>query len=175
MKLCGVLGQSTVARLAMLEEVFEDVKGVFHSRPHLRFKPLGLHGQFFDPAFRHGFDLAPIEPHYADGRIYRKTFQLWFMHMIYFQQQWFNLSDPAADEAIYDRNSFQRFLSLDIVGYNVPDEMTILNFRYEMDKHQRNEAIFAEIVAHLAQNGLTMKPGTIVDVTGNGRDQRMGA
>ena len=109
--------------------------------------------------------VALIEPHYADGRLGRKPFPLELMLRIYCLQQWFNLSDPAAEEAIYDRNSFQRFLSLDIVGQNVPDETTILNFRHELETHSLTEAIFAEIGAHLAQKGLTMKTGTIVDAT----------
>jgi len=108
---------------------------------------------------------ALIEPHYADGRLGRKPFPLELMLRIYCLQQWFSLSDPAAEEAIYDRNSFQRFLSLDIVGQNVPDETTILNFRHELETHRLTEAIFAEIGAHLAQKGLTMKTGTIVDAT----------
>lgn len=69
--------------------------------------------------------VALVESHYADGRMGRKSFPLELMLRIYCLQQWFNLSDPAAEEAIYDRNSFQRFLSLDIVGDNVPDETTI--------------------------------------------------
>ena len=85
------------------------------------------------------------------------------MLRIYCLQQWFGLSDPAAEEAIYDRNSFQRFLSLDIVGENVPEETTILNFRHGLETHRLTEAIFAEIGTHLAQKGLTMKTGTIVD------------
>jgi IS5 family transposase len=108
---------------------------------------------------------ALIEPHYADGRLGRKPFPLELMLRIYCLQQWFNLSDPSAEEAIYDRNSFQRFLSLDIVGDDVPDETTILNFRHGLETHQLTEAIFAEIGAHLAQKGLTMKTGTIVDAT----------
>jgi IS5 family transposase len=109
--------------------------------------------------------VALIEPHYADGRLGRKPFPLELMLRVYCLQQWFNLSDPAAEEAIYDRNSFQRFLSLDIVGQNVPDETTILNFRHGLETHRLTEAIFAEIGAHLAQKGLTMKTGTIVDAT----------
>ena len=109
--------------------------------------------------------VALIEPHYADGRLGRKPFPLELMLRIYCLQHWFSLSDPAAEEAIYDRNSFQRFLSLDIVGQNVPDETTILNFRHELETHRLTEAIFVEIGAHLAQKGLTMKTGTIVDAT----------
>ena len=104
-----------------------------------------------------------VELHYADGRLGRKPFPLGLMLRIYCLQQWFGLSDPAAEEAIYDRNSFQRFLSLDIVGENVPEETTILNFRHGLETHRLTEAIFAEIGTHLAQKGLTMKTGTIVD------------
>ena len=55
--------------------------------------------------------VALIEPHYADGRLWLNPFPLELMLRIYCLRQWFSLSDPAAEEAIYDRNSFQRFLA----------------------------------------------------------------
>jgi len=75
--------------------------------------------------------------------------------------------------AIYDRNSFQRFLSLDIVGENVPEETTILNFRHGLETHRLTEAIFAEIGTHLAQKGLTMKTGEGTQIyTGSFKNRR---
>ena len=57
------------------------------------------------------------------------------MLKIHCLQQWYNLSDPAAEDAIYDRGSFQKFLALDLISDKVPDETTILNFRHLLEKH----------------------------------------
>ena len=59
---------------------------------------------------------------------------------IQFLQQWYNLSDPGAEEAIYDRNSFQKFLGIDLLAYAVPDETTILHFRHFLEEHGRTHA-----------------------------------
>lgn len=106
-----------------------------------------------------------IEPHYALGRLGRKPFALPLMLRIYCLQQWFGLSDPAAEESIYDRASFQRFLGLDIVNDAVPDETTILNFRHLLEEHQLPASVFAQIKEHLEQKGLLLKSGTIMDAT----------
>ena len=94
---------------------------------------------------------ALIEPHYAKGQLGRKPFALPLMLRIYCLQQWFGLSDPAAEEAIYDRASFQRFLGLDIVNDAVPDETTILNFRHLLEAHQLPVLVFAQIKEHLEE------------------------
>lgn len=80
-------------------------------------------------------------------------------------QQWYNLSDPGAEDAIYDRNSFQKFLSIDILTESVPDETTICNFRNLLHKHELFEKIFSAINEHLTDKGLLMKEGTAVDAT----------
>ena len=80
-------------------------------------------------------------------------------------QQWFNLSDPGVEEAIYDRNSFQKFLKPDILSSSVPDETTILKFRHCLETHQLFEKIFNDINCHLEEKGLLMREGTIVDAT----------
>jgi len=64
---------------------------------------------------------------------------------IYFLQQWYNLSDPGVEDAIYDRASFLKFLDLDLLAQTVPDETTILNFRHFMEKHSVQEKIFVRI------------------------------
>jgi len=80
-------------------------------------------------------------------------------------QQWYGLSDPGVEEAIYDRNSFQKFLELDLLSHVVPDETTILHFRHLLEEHDLFARIFAAISTHIEDQGLLMKRGTLVDAT----------
>ena len=76
-----------------------------------------------------------------------------------------NLSDPAAEDAIYDRISFQKFLALDLISDRVPDETTILNFRHLLEKHNLSEAIFDAVNHFLEEKNLLVKEGTSMDAT----------
>lgn len=106
-----------------------------------------------------------IRPYYEGQTTGRPAKDLEMMLKIHCLQQWYNLSDPGAEEAIYDRNSFQKFLNLDLMGQGVPDESTILQFRHLLEKHDLSKAIFEQIAEHLIHLGLMMKQGTIVDAT----------
>lgn len=106
-----------------------------------------------------------IRSHYARGVGGRPPVSLERMLRIHCLQQWYGLSDPAMEEAIYDRNSFQRFLSIDLLSDRVPDETTILNFRHLLEEHDLSGKIFDEINAHLTECGLMLQEGTIVDAT----------
>lgn len=106
-----------------------------------------------------------IEPHYQQAKLGRDKKPLLMMLKIYCLQQWYNLSDPGAEEAIYDRLSFQRFLGLGEPGDSVPDETTILNFRHLLERHDLSKKLFQEINAHLQEQGLLMQTGSIVDAT----------
>jgi IS5 family transposase len=108
---------------------------------------------------------ALIEPHYATGEGGRTSMPLERMLRIHCLQQWYALSDPGMEEAIYDRNSFQRFLSVDLLSDPVPDETTILNFRRLLERHGLARKIFEEINGLLTAKGLLVKEGTIVDAT----------
>lgn len=109
--------------------------------------------------------LAKVEPHYVDHELGRKKMDVKMMLKVYFLQQWFNLSDPGAEEAIYDRNSFQKFLDIDLLADRVPDETTILNFRRLLEEHELQKDFFEIVRDILEGRGLIMKEGTIVDAT----------
>jgi len=109
--------------------------------------------------------LKTIKPHYYNNKTGRKPMDLLLMIRIYCLQQWFNLSDPAMEEAIYDRLSFQKFLELDLMRDKVPDESTILQFRHLLEKHELTSKIFRTINRYLTEKGLLMREGTIVDAT----------
>ena len=106
-----------------------------------------------------------IEPHYPRGIGGRPAQPLVRMLKIHCLQQWFALSDPAAEEAIYDRASFQRFLELDLLNDAVPDETTILHFRHLLERHQLAAALFERIGEHLAAQGVAVREGRLVDAT----------
>ena len=80
-------------------------------------------------------------------------------------QQWFNLSDPAVEEALYDSRAMRQFVGIDLGREPVPDETTICKFRHLLEAHQLGKQLFARIGAHLAKHGLQVNQGTIVDAT----------
>ena len=109
--------------------------------------------------------LALIEPYYPKAGKGRQPLGLERMLRIYFVQQWFDLSDPAAEDAIYDSESIRRFVGVELGEDRVPDETTILRFRHLLEKHNLTEAIFAEVRGLLEERGMLLKSGPIVDAT----------
>lgn len=109
--------------------------------------------------------LALIEPHYPKAGRGRQPLGLEKMLRIYFVQQWFNLSDPQAEDALYDSESIRRFVGVELGDDVIPDETTILRFRHLLERHQLTAAIFAAIRGLLEERQLLLKAGTIVDAT----------
>lgn len=111
--------------------------------------------------------LALIEPHYPKmGRKGgRPAMPLEVMLRIYCLQQWYALSDPMAEESLYDSDAMRWFAGLELGDDRIPDETTILNFRHLLERHALSEAIFSEVNAYLAENGMTLRSGTLVDAT----------
>jgi IS5 family transposase len=87
------------------------------------------------------------------------------MLRIYFLQQWFNLSDPQAEDALYDSESMRRFARVELGEEVVPDESTILRFRHLLEQHGLTLAIFEEVQNLLEERRLLLRSGTIVDAT----------
>lgn len=87
------------------------------------------------------------------------------MLRIHFLQQWFNLSDPGVEEAIYESVSMRKFAGIDLGKEGAPDETTVCNFRHLLEKHKLGEKIFASVNAHLKKSGIKIATGTIVDAT----------
>ena len=109
--------------------------------------------------------LALIEPHYPKARNGRQPLGLEKMLRIYFLQQWFNLSDPQAEDAIYDSESMRRFARVELGDEVVPDESTILRFRHLLEQHGLTKAIFDAVAGLLEERRLLLRSGTIVDAT----------
>ena len=110
---------------------------------------------------------ALIEPHYPKlgPQGGRRPFPLPVMLRIYCLQQWYNLSDPGAEEALYDIQSMRAFAGLELGRDAIPDETTILNFRHLLERHELTKAIFESVAAHLAAKGQLLLGGTFVDAT----------
>jgi IS5 family transposase len=108
-----------------------------------------------------------IEPHYPKpGRKGgRPPMPLEMMLRVYFLQSWYALSDPMAEESLYDSEAMRRFAGIELGDDRIPDETTILNFRHLLEKHQLTEKLFAEVNAYLADKGVTLRSGTLVDAT----------
>ena len=87
------------------------------------------------------------------------------MLRIYFLQQWFDLSDPAVEEALYESTSMRRFAGIDLGREPAPDESTVLHFRHLLEQHDLGRALFEQVHMHLEARGVRVSTGTIVDAT----------
>ena len=108
---------------------------------------------------------AVIEPVYPKAGNGRPPIGLERMMRIYFLQHWFNLSDPGAEEALYDSRAMREFVGIDLGKEPVPDETTICKFRHLLEKHRLGNKLFKEVSKFLQVNGFKIANGTIVDAT----------
>src|SRR6187401_2720473 len=108
--------------------------------------------------------LGLIEPHYAVAGRGRRPYPLESMLRVHLMQNWFALSDPAMEEALYEIASLRACAQLSL-GEAIPDETTILNFRHLLEANELAEDILRAVNAHLARKGLLLKRGSIVDAT----------
>jgi IS5 family transposase len=108
---------------------------------------------------------ALIEPVYPRPGKGRRPVGLERVSRIDFLQQWFNLSDPGAEEALYDSVTMRRFAGIDLGREPVPDETTICKFRQLLEQHDLGRALFQAVHEHLDRHGLRLSTGTIVDAT----------
>jgi len=107
-----------------------------------------------------------IEPYYPKPQgAGRKPIGLERMLRIHFLQHWFELSDPGAEEALYDSRAMRLFVGIDLGSEPVPDETTICNFRHLMEKSNLGDELFRLVNVYLVENGMKLNRGTIVDAT----------
>jgi transposase, IS5 family len=106
-----------------------------------------------------------IEPYYPKPGNGRPPVGVERMLRLYFLQQWFNLSDPAVEEAVYDSQAMRRFVGIDLGCEPVPDETTVCRFRHLLEAHDLGRRLFDQVQNHLAESGLQVATGTIVDAT----------
>ncbi len=108
---------------------------------------------------------ALVRPYYPKGENGRPPVGLSVMLRVYFLQQWFNLSDPAAEEALYDSPVLRRFVGVDLGRAPAPDETTICKFRHLLEQHDLGGAMLDEVNRWLESQGIRITTGTIVDAT----------
>src|SRR6266581_2417198 len=108
---------------------------------------------------------ALVAPHYPKPGNGRPPVGVERMLRIYFLQQWFNLSDPAVEEALYDSGVMRQFVGIDLGCEPVPDETTVCKFRHLLEQHQLGEQILGQVNLHLQAQGVRITTGTIVDAT----------
>jgi len=106
-----------------------------------------------------------IEPVYPKPGNGRPPVGLERMLRIYFLQQWFDLSDRAVEEALYESVSMRRFVGIDLGREPVPDETTVCRFRHLLEEHELGRRLFEEVHRYLESKGLKIARGTIVDAT----------
>ncbi|MEW7988315.1 MAG: IS5 family transposase [Candidatus Thiodiazotropha sp.] len=105
------------------------------------------------------------EPYYPKAGNGRPPVGLERMLRIYLLQHWFNLSDPGAEEALYESRSMYRFAGIDLRRELVPDETTILKFRHLLNKLRLGNQLFQAVGEYLQTQGMKVATGTIVDAS----------
>ena len=108
---------------------------------------------------------ALIEPMYPKPGNGRPPVGVERMLRIYFLQQWFNLSDPAVEEALYDSVVMRNFVGIDLGQEPVPDETTVCKFRHLLEQHGLGGQMLETVNLHLQSQGVRITTGTIVDAT----------
>jgi transposase, IS5 family len=108
---------------------------------------------------------ALVAPHYPKPGRGRRPLPLATMLRVYFLQPWFDLSDPQAEDMLYDSEAMRRFAQVELLDDRVPDESTILRFRHLLEEHQLTAQMFAAVTTLLEAQRLLLKAGTIVDAT----------
>ena len=108
---------------------------------------------------------ALIEPFYPKPGNGRPPIGVERMLRIYFLQHWFNLSDPAVEETLYNSLAMRHFVDIDLGREPVPDETTVCRFRHLLETHDLGRQLFDEVQRHLTAKGLKVATGTIVDAT----------
>ena len=102
---------------------------------------------------------ALIEPHYPKAGNGRPPVGVERMLRMYFLQQWFNLSDPAVEEALYDSVVMREFVGIDLGREPVPDETTVCKFRHLLEEHGLGGEMLEAVNLHLRSKGCGSQPG----------------
>lgn len=110
---------------------------------------------------------ATIEPVYPKGSDAggRPPIPLERMLRIYFLQLWFNLSDPAVEEALYDSVAMRSFAGIDLGVEAAPDETTVCKFRHLLERNKLGKTLLKAVNQYLRENDIKIANGTIVDAT----------
>ena len=145
----------------MKQETFTDMEYSFRKKKTKREEFL----EIMDEIIPWDEWVGVIKPHYPKGERGRPPMGIEKMLRMYLLQVWFNLSDAATEDAIYDSYAMRTFTGINFMTEAVPDETTLCNFRHLLEKHGLNKLFFDAINHVMVQTGHMMKGGTIVDAT----------
>jgi IS5 family transposase len=109
--------------------------------------------------------IEPVHPKGGNSEGGRLPMPLERTLRIYFLQVWFDLSDPAVAEALYDSAAMRSFMGIDLGREPAPDETTLCKFRHLLETHKLGEPLFKAVNRHLHEQGIKVSTGTIVDTT----------
>ena len=84
----------------------------------------------------------------------RKPVKLDIMLRVHFPQQWFALSDPEVEDALYESPVLRRFAGIDLGRAPVPDETTIVNFRHLPETHELCGQMLDVVNVYLGSKGI---------------------
>lgn len=145
----------------MRQKTFSSIGFEVHHKPTRREKFLAA----MDSVVPWASLCALIEPHYPSGERGRPPIGIERMLRIYFLQQWFNMSDPQAEDCLYDSVAIRNFVGIDLGHEAAPDETTICKFRHLIESRALGERLFAVVNKHLCAKGIKVGTGTIMDAT----------
>lgn len=107
-----------------------------------------------------------VRPYYPSGKRGRPPTEIETMLRMTLLQTWFNLSDEAVEDAIFDSYAMKSFMRICFEsGEQVPDATTLCKFRKLLSQHNLQKAIFEQVQSVLAKEGKQVCGGTIVDAT----------
>ncbi len=104
-----------------------------------------------------------IEPFYPKAGTGRPPYPQDTTLRIHLPRNWFALSDPAMEEALYEITSLRQFAKLLLTHGSIPDDTTIMNFRHLLEQHGLAAGILAVINDRLGERGLLLSQSTTVD------------
>lgn len=145
----------------MKQDTFTDIEYSLHKKKTKREEFL----EIMDEIIPWDEWVGVIEPYYPRGKRGRPPMGIEKMLRMYLLQIWFNLSDPATEDAIYDSYAMRKFTGIDFMTEAVPDETTLCKFRHLLEENGLNKLFFDAINRVMVQTGHMMKGGTIVDAT----------
>jgi len=106
-----------------------------------------------------------IVPHYPDSGRGRPPRGIETMLRMYLLQNWFNLSDEAVEDSIYDSYAMRNFMKINFFEEQAPDSTTLCKFRTLLNENKLSDAFSDAISSNLEKHGRIMRGGTIVDAT----------
>ena len=106
-----------------------------------------------------------VEPNFTSTKSSSDPNEIEQMLRIYFLQQWFNLSNIALEETLYDSMSMRDFVGAHSKSQQLPDHEAIDQFRKMLEVTKLDKMLQVKMQTYLKQNGLLLSVGSIIDAS----------